>query len=475
MDKGVGARVHAARSFVLLGHRPRHTKPCRPRSITRTVGAAADDKISSRIGSWVSDDYNVDFAREYDRSIADLWTDENNNGCIVLSRSENKLNSRLLADELSKPVTIPPERLGYEDYKGNAELRQAVADYASSTFVRNVQIERDHLCVSAGCGAVIENTSLALCDWGDLALVPAPYYSFFDRDLGMRAGVKILPVFSSTTTGSLNVQDFEKCFQTATERGKSPRLLLLTNPNNPLGTVYSSKQYLDLLAWAAGRNLHVISDEIYANSIFGESGRRAFISALDLEPQLLRMGLSQFVSNNLHVVFGFTKDFGAAGLRIGCLHTRNAQLIKAWNALGYQCAISTHTQYAFTRILRNQTFVAHFLAENAAALRKTHGALTSALERANISYQDSSAGLFVWIDLRHLLETPSFESERTLWQRLAQDCRVLLSPGQFFHSKEPGFFRLCFAWMDPDALSVAVERLSKYEPRQNEAGGENKR
>jgi 1-aminocyclopropane-1-carboxylate synthase len=69
--------------------------------------------------------------------------------------------------------------------------------------------------------------------------------------------------------------------------------------------------------------------------------------------------------------------------------------------------------------------------------------------------------MFVWLDLRaHLGPAAEWEAERRLWRRLHDRCRVLLTPGEDCHAREPGFFRLCFAWMPPEALGVCVARMA---------------
>ena len=79
-------------------------------------------------------------------------------------------------------------------------------------------------------------------------------------------------------------------------------------------------------------NLHLISDEIYALSIFNVPGKEQpppFTSLLSIDP-------TELISTNyIHVLYGISKDFGAAGLRLGCLITQNAELTKAARVVGY--------------------------------------------------------------------------------------------------------------------------------------------
>ena len=60
---------------------------------------------------------------------------------------------------------------------------------------------------------------------------------------------------------------------------------------------------------------------------------------------------------------------------------------------------------------------------------------------------------------RRWLAEPTWEAELAFWQRVCDNCKVILTPGFDCHAAEPGFFRLCFAWMPLEALSEAIGRL----------------
>ncbi len=291
--------------------------------------------------------YARQFAQAYSRGTRNLWKrgdagegkggEESNliaSSSIVLSRSEQKLNTHGLATEIARlSHDFPSTALGYEDYKGSLALREAVCRYANRTFLQRSQRQRaaaisaDEVCVSAGCGSVLENMFLALCDEGDYALVPAPYYASFDRDLGMRAGVRIGCV-DTEAGGRLSAAAFERHYQNLARRGERPRVVLLTNPHNPLGIVYSTEELAEVLRWAEKRQLHLISDEIYANSIYGRGGSSeaeseesppsTFVSVINLISGCSAddLGVSPaYLRDYVHATFGFSKDFGASGLR----------------------------------------------------------------------------------------------------------------------------------------------------------------
>ena len=63
------------------------------------------------------------------------------------------------------------------------------------------------------------------------------------------------------------MHDLESSWGKAVEKGLKPKILLLTNPNNPLGTVYSKEIIASAVDWARGKGMHIIVDEIYGLSI----------------------------------------------------------------------------------------------------------------------------------------------------------------------------------------------------------------
>ena len=68
--------------------------------------------------------------------------------------------------------------------------------------------------------------------------------------------------------------------------------------------------------------------------------------------------------------------------------------------------------------------------------------------------------MFVWVNLRAWLPEDSWEGERQLWGQVCDGAKVILTPGESCHAAQPGYFRLCFAWVPPEALSAAVDRLA---------------
>ena len=103
-------------------------------------------------------------------------------------------------------------------------------------------------------------------------LIPSPYYAAFEND--MKIVAECVPVKVPMEKPSLGptVDDLERSFQRTTELGNTPKILLLTNPNNPLGTIYSPETMMRTIEWARGHGIHIIVDEIYGLSVHDVSG-----------------------------------------------------------------------------------------------------------------------------------------------------------------------------------------------------------
>jgi 1-aminocyclopropane-1-carboxylate synthase len=278
------------------------------------------------------------------------------------------------------------------------------------------------------------------------------------------------------------------------------RALLLTNPSNPLGTVLKRAQLLEMARWAHARGVHLVCDEIYGAMVWGEEEEEDDDGdddddgqGADLPPPPLGRDGERFVSAwrlltggefarqlggdgpqarceaLTHVVWGLSKDFCASGLRVGALLTRNPGVGAAWGKLSYFSGVPFPLQHALADVLGDERWVRQFHGANRAALRASWRALAGALDEARIPYvRGARAAMFCWIDLREGLAAFGGEeagagggwaAERALWRALVRDARVLVTPGEACHAPEPGYFRVCWAWMPREALPIAVRRI----------------
>jgi aspartate/methionine/tyrosine aminotransferase len=376
----------------------------------------------------------------------DAWDAEANpDGYIALCIAENRSMWDVLASQLATYREVPTRVLGYDAMIGNLWFREQLAAFMSRAFLGRT-IAAEQLAVVAGAGAVLELLFHALADPGDGVLIPTPSYAGFWSDLETRDQLRVVPVHCSSEDG---FRLSTRALDLALAQAEMPvKALLFTTPNNPLGCVYRRDELLEVLDWSTRVGIHVVFDEIYALSVFGE---RAFVSAASLRSEL---------GPRVHVVWAFSKDFGASGLRCGVLWSENPGVLQAVDALAYWAACSGDTQFLLGRLVADRAFVDAYIVQMQARLRSIYTLVCSALDRHAIAHVPAEAGFFVICDLRPWLDEPSWAGEDRLWRRIVDEAKVNLTPGAACRIAEPGWFRLCFASVAPAAVLAGIGRTA---------------
>lgn len=317
-----------------------------------------------------------------------------------------------------------------------------------------VEFDPNNLVLTAGSTSANETLMFCLADPGDAFLLPTPYYPGFDRDLKWRTGVEIVPIrCSSSNNFHITETALDDAYRRAGKRKLRVKGVLITNPSNPLGTTMTRPE-LDLLVnFVAAKDIHLVSDEIYAGTNFDSPG---FVSVAEVtrnRPDL---------SGRIHIVYSLSKDLGLPGFRIGAIYSDNHLVVASATKMSSFGLISSQTQYLLSAMLGDKEFTKKYVAENKQRLAERHRRLVAGLRRAGIGCLESNAGLFCWVDMRHLLRSNIFKGEMELWRKILYRVGLNVSPGLSCHCSEPGWFRMCFANMSEETLDLAIERLFAF-------------
>uniref|UniRef100_A0A671M941 1-aminocyclopropane-1-carboxylate synthase-like protein 1 n=1 Tax=Sinocyclocheilus anshuiensis TaxID=1608454 RepID=A0A671M941_9TELE len=372
--------------------------------------------------------------------------DENSNphGIINLGTSENKLCFDLLQKRLMRPdmLQIEPAILQYPDWKGHSFLREEVAKFLSDYCHSPKPLKPKNVVVMNGCGSLFSALAATLCDPEDAILIPSPFYGVITEDVDLYSSVKLhhVPLYSQVPTGSdvrpfqLTVEKLENSLKEAKKEGLNIKALILLNPHNPLGEVYSSEEMISFLEFAKMHKLHVLVDEIYMLSVFNKTDTFRSVLSLDGLPDPQRT----------HIMWGVSKDFAMSGMRVGMVYSENRDLVQALDQLGCFHGVPGPTQYQMAQLLRDRDWLnSEFLPENRQRLREAHSFMTEELKKLDIPFLHRSAGFFIWADLSKYLSEKTFAEELSLWRCFLKH-KVLLSCGQAFSCVSPGWFRIIF-------------------------------
>lgn len=198
--------------------------------------------------------------------------------------------------------------LSYGPSQGLDEYRQGLVHYYSK---HNIAIEDDEVIVTtAGSEAIVFALSV-VCNEGDEVIVPEPFYTNYNGFATM-ASIKLKPLTTYAETG-FALPDSSKIEALITPLTKA---ILICNPGNPTGTVYTETEIMRIAKIAKEHNLFVISDEVYREFVYDGKKHFSIMHVPDFE-------------ENAILVDSISKRYSACGARIGCIVSKNKELMVA--------------------------------------------------------------------------------------------------------------------------------------------------
>lgn len=195
--------------------------------------------------------------------------------------------------------------LEYSPSDGLESLRIKLSEYYSQC---GLDIKPEEIIVTSGGSEAVLFAFMACLDPGDEIIVPEPAYANY-MAFAISAGAKIIPVPTSIDNGFRlpSVDVFENLI---TPRTKG---ILICNPNNPTGYIYSREELEAIAHLAAKHGLFLFSDEVYREFCYSE---QPFISVMSL-PE---------VSQNAVLIDSVSKRYNECGIRIGALVSRDPEV-----------------------------------------------------------------------------------------------------------------------------------------------------
>ena len=198
--------------------------------------------------------------------------------------------------------------LEYSPSQGFLSLRKNLAEYYSKY---RIELSPDDIIVTAGGSEAVLFAFMSCLNPGDEIIIPEPAYANY-MAFAVSAGAVIKTVPSSIETG-FALPPVEKFEELITERTKA---VLICNPNNPTGYLYSRKEMNQIRDLVKKYDLYLFSDEVYREFIYTGS---PYISACHLDG----------IEENVVLIDSVSKRYSECGIRIGALVTKNKAVREA--------------------------------------------------------------------------------------------------------------------------------------------------
>ena len=196
--------------------------------------------------------------------------------------------------------------ISYGPSEGLFSLREVVAGYFNKF---DAHVTADDIYVTTGASEAILFTLFATCDINDEVIIPEPFYANY-LGFAETSSIKIVPI-TTRIEDAFDLPAPEEFNKLITQRTKA---IMLCNPGNPTGQLYSAHQLRQILELCKKNNLFVIGDEVYREFCYDNY----FTSILSVDGG----------EDHVIVIDSISKVFSSCGARIGYLITKNEEIRK---------------------------------------------------------------------------------------------------------------------------------------------------
>ncbi|EAP85937.1 aspartate aminotransferase [Croceibacter atlanticus HTCC2559] len=198
------------------------------------------------------------------------------------------------------------EILSYSASEGFESYRNKLADYYKTN---NINVSAEDIIISTGGSEALLFTMGSIADAGDEVIIPEPFYANYNG-FATASGVTVVPVKSSIDNGFAlpPIAEFEKLITPKT------KAILICNPGNPTGYLYTKEEIEQLAAMVKKHNLFIVADEVYREFAYDGNTHHSIMSEPGLEDHAI-------------MIDSVSKRYSMCGARIGCMVSKNKELM----------------------------------------------------------------------------------------------------------------------------------------------------
>ncbi|KAI9647508.1 hypothetical protein NHQ30_003893 [Ciborinia camelliae] len=332
---------------------------------------------------------------------------------------------------------------------GPEPVLSAFASFFNQLFSPSIPIEPDHVVTFSGASTCLDGLLYAICDEGDTIILPSPFWAGYVPFTKFRVNVNIATTkdipWRSTT--SIDIVAAVKEAYSNAQDSKRIKALLMANPHNPTGHCYPASVIRELMVFCKEKDIHYISDEIFAMSAFRTEEAGQFTSALSLVGDDKE---SPMDPSRVHVIYSLSKDWGAPGLRMACLVSPRNRPVLEGSWISNYMQTSTLNNLCVTALF-NSPQLPSIINSFKHQLTRNYGWLTKALDKWGIEYIPTHAGFHIFAKLAK--NAQNWDDEAAVVKQLF-DAGVLVIPGKNFGGidGEVGWIRLSFSIHEKELL-----------------------
>lgn len=329
----------------------------------------------------------------------------------------------------------------YTPAPGIIPLRKAVCSWLEAQI--GVNYSYDQVCVSTGAKHIVFVSLQVLCDTGDEVILPAPYWVTYEEAIKMAGAVPVIVKTTEETRFKLTPEMLEQAITPKT------KCLMLNNPSNPTGMLYSKEELEALAEVVLKHDLYVISDEIYDTLVYTGTFT-SFVS------------LGEEVKEHTILINGASKTFAMTGWRVG-FSASNHEIAKAMASYLSHSAGPTScvSQYA---ALEAYTSKEDLTGKMVLAYDQRRKYFVERIEQIpGVSCLEPDGAFYIFMNVKELMDRTiqgiEINSSEDFAKALLQKGLVAVVPGEAFGA--PGYVRWSYATSMED-IQEGLNRLERF-------------
>ena len=340
----------------------------------------------------------------------------------------------------------------YSDSKGIFAARKAIMQYCQEKGIQGVTL--DDIYTGNGVSELIVLAMNALLNNGDEVLVPAPDYPLWTAAVSLSGGTPIHYLCDESKEWAPDLADLRSKI---TPRTKA---IVMINPNNPTGAIYSKEVLMELTQIAREHGLILFADEIYDKMLYDEE-QHVSLASLSTDVVIITFN-------------GLSKNYRSCGYRSGWMvvsgdKSRIKDYIEGLNMLSSMrlCA-NVPGQYAIQTALGGYQSIDDLVAKGGRLARQRDLAweLITAIPGVSCVKPKSALYLFPKLDP----EMYPIENDQEFIAELLREEKVLMVQGSGFNWVKPDHFRVVFLPHE-DVLKDAIGRFARFLERYRKKHG----
>ena len=350
--------------------------------------------------------------------------------------------------ELGKPIHDTPQhikeatvaalregKVHYGDLQGEPAFREALAEKLRR--FNRIDASPDEVLVTNGLTQASFAAIMALVDPGDEVILLEPYYPQHVGKIELAGGTCVMVPLDAENGFSIRGDWIEAAVTPRT------KMIVLVNPCNPTGRVYTSEELQAVARVAIAHDLFVMSDEVYEYITF-DRAEHVSIAAL---PGMRERTVS---------MFAFTKAYAMDGWRLGYA-AADASLIPALMKITANevTHVNTFIQYGgLAAVRKGEAAVEQMVADDRVKRDKVVQALN---QMPGVRCALPEGTIYAFPDIRG-----TGRSSQALADALLDQARVVVEAGSFYGSAGEGHLRICFGSVTHDEIDEAMGRMSRF-------------